>query len=58
VSYGGRCMPWWSHAEASLPPEGSATRWYSIEYSLFRAWGRESRGREREGERESREVEK
>ena len=41
-----------------LPLEGPATRWYSIEYSLFRAWGRESRGREREGERESREVEK
>jgi hypothetical protein len=44
-----------------LPLEGPATGWYSIEYSLFRTWGRESvrereGGREREKERERENV--
>ena len=29
-------VPLGAHAEASLPPEGPATGWYSIEESLFR----------------------
>jgi hypothetical protein len=33
-----------AHAEASLPPKGPATGRYSIESSLFRAWGGELRG--------------
>jgi hypothetical protein len=32
------------HAEASLPPDRLATGHYSIEQSLFRAWGRKLRG--------------
>jgi hypothetical protein len=33
-----------AHAEASLPPERPATQLYSIEKSLFEAWGGELRG--------------
>jgi hypothetical protein len=33
----------WTHAKTSFSPEGPATRWYSIEWSLFRAWGGELR---------------
>jgi hypothetical protein len=40
----GKGVPLWAHAEASLPPKVPATRQYSIEYSLFRAWGGEFRG--------------
>ena len=32
-------MPQRAHAKASLSPEGPATGWYSIEQSLFMAWG-------------------
>jgi len=32
------------HTEASLSHEEPATRQYSIEQNLFRAWGRELRG--------------
>lgn len=37
-----------AHAEASLPCEVPATGLYGIEWTLFRAWGRELRERERE----------
>jgi hypothetical protein len=31
MEVGGKGIPRQAHAEASLPPEGPATRWYSIE---------------------------
>lgn len=27
----GKGVPLWAHVEASLPPEGSVTRWYTVE---------------------------
>jgi hypothetical protein len=35
----GKGVPWWAHAKTSEPD----THWYSIEQSLFRAWGGELR---------------
>jgi hypothetical protein len=43
-------MPLLSHAKAFLPPEGPATGWYSIEQSLFRAWGGDLREKQRVGD--------
>ena len=39
----GEGVPQQAHAKASLPCEGPDTHWYSIEQSLFRAWGGELR---------------
>lgn len=61
---GGKGMPLRAHTEASLPCEVPDTWLYGIEWTLFRAWGREERereeaghehlGREEGGEREER----
>ena len=40
----GKWLPQQSHTKALLPLDGPATRWNSIEQSLFRAWGGEIRG--------------